>query len=142
MQAALELSEQAANNDEVPVGAVVVLDGRIIGTGSNAPISRNDSTAHAEMLAIRAACEHQQNYRLTGATLYVTLEPCPMCAGAIVHSRISRVVCATTEPRAGAGGSVMNILRHPQLNHRCEVEMGLYQQESSDMLRQFFRVRR
>lgn len=139
---ALALAKQAEQQDEVPVGAVIVMDGRIIGEGSNAPILNNDATAHAEVQAIRAACNQQNNYRLPDSTLYVTLEPCSMCAGAIVHARIARVVIAAREPRAGAAGSVLDVLNNDKLNHRCEVEFGLGGDESSILLKTFFKQRR
>jgi tRNA(adenine34) deaminase len=142
MARALELAAAAAAIGEVPVGAVIVSDSNIIGEAHNAPICNNDACAHAEVLAIRSACEAEQNYRLPNSTMYVTLEPCAMCAGALVHARVERVVIAAREPRAGAGGSVLNVLQHPQLNHRCEVEFGLMQQQSADMLKGFFRARR
>jgi len=142
MQYALSLANKAKAIDEVPVGAVLVRDGEIIGEGFNAPIANHDATAHAEIQAIRAAGQGQSNYRLPGSTLYVTLEPCAMCAGAIVHSRIERVVIAASEPRAGAAGSVMNILGHEQLNHRCLVEFGICEDESASLLKDFFKQRR
>jgi len=142
MQRAFELARQAESIGEVPVGAVLVSDNQIIGEGYNAPISTSDATAHAEINAIRNACAAESNYRLPNATLYVTLEPCAMCAGAIVHSRIERVVIATKEPRAGAAGSVLNVLQNEQLNHRCAVEVGLMQEQSASMLKAFFKSRR
>ena len=142
MARALELADQAQQLGEVPVGAVLVQDGKVIAEAHNRPISNNDPTAHAEIVAIRNACESQKNYRLPNTTLYVTLEPCAMCAGALIHSRVERVVIATQEPRAGAAGSVMNVLQHDQLNHRCEVEFGLMQAQSAAMLKAFFRSRR
>lgn len=142
MQRALALAEQAAEQQEVPVGAVIVLDDQIIGEGQNSPIGSTDTTAHAEINALRQACETVNNYRLPNSTLYVTLEPCAMCAGAIVHARVSRVVIATKEPRAGAAGSVLNILNHENLNHRCKVDIGLMQSEASQQLKQFFKARR
>jgi len=142
MARALELAHAAAELGEVPVGAVLVRDNRVIGEAHNAPISNNDACAHAEILAIRAACESQHNYRLPNTTLYVSLEPCAMCAGALVHARIERVVIAAKEPRAGAGGSVLNVLQHEQLNHRCDVEFGLMEEQSASLLKSFFRVRR
>ena len=142
MARALELAEAAAELGEVPVGAVLVRNDEIIGEAHNAPITNSDACAHAEILAIRAACQSQQNYRLPDTTLYVSLEPCAMCAGALVHARVSRIVVAAKEPRAGAGGSVMNILQHQQLNHRCDVEFGLMEQQSADLLKRFFRARR
>ena len=145
MQYALNLARQAQEFGEVPVGAVVIEHEpteRMIGEGFNQPILQKDSTAHAEIAAIRAACKTVDNYRLPNTTLYVTLEPCAMCAGAIIHSRISRVVIATQEPRAGAAGSILNVLENDKLNHRCVVQFGLMQKESSAMLKAFFKARR
>ena len=142
MTQALALADQAQLAGEVPVGALVVMDGVIIGQGFNQPISGCDPTAHAEIQAIREACRQQQNYRLPGATLYVTLEPCAMCAGAIVHARIQRLVFATTEPKAGAIVSTQQFLDQPQLNHRVCYESGLCQQQAGTMLSEFFRQRR
>ena len=142
MRRALELAEQAGVESEVPVGAVLVQDGRIAGQGRNRMIGTADPTAHAEMEALRAACRTAGNYRLPGAELFVTLEPCAMCAGAIVLARISRVVFSARDPRSGAAGSVFNVLDNAALNHRCEVQAGLLEQESVDMLRTFFQSRR
>lgn len=142
MQHALALAEQAQNLDEVPVGAVLVLDNKIIGEGSNRPINSNDPSAHAEINALRAAGQKLSNYRFPESTLYVTLEPCSMCAGALVHARVARVVIATKEPRAGAAGSILNILSHPALNHRCEVAYGLMEEQSSALLKSFFARKR
>ena len=142
MQYALSLASKASELGEVPVGAVLIRDNKIIGEGYNAPISNVDATAHAEIQTIRAACVTENNYRLPGSTLYVTLEPCSMCAGAIIHARIERVVISTKEPRAGAAGSVFNILENNQLNHCCAVQFGLCEQESAAMLRGFFKERR
>ena len=142
MTRALELASLAAAKQEVPVGAVLVRDGKLLAEGHNAPISSHDASAHAEIQVIRAACLSEQNYRLPDSTLYVTLEPCAMCAGALIHARVSRVVIAATEPRAGAAGSVLNVLQNEQLNHRCQVEFGLFAEKSSTMLREFFRARR
>ncbi len=142
MQRALELAANAGEVGEVPVGAVIVSDGEIVGEGANSSITTNDATAHAEILAIRDACDKLNNYRLPGATAYLSLEPCTMCAGAIVHARVARVVCATHEPRFGAAGSMSNHLQNSQLNHQCEVEFGLMQSQSSDLLKTFFRARR
>jgi len=142
MRHALQLATQAEAQGEVPVGAVIVQNNEVIGEGFNAPISRHDASAHAEIIAVRSACEAVKNYRLPESTLYVTLEPCAMCAGAIVHARIQRVVIATKEPRAGAGGSVLNVLQNSQLNHRCDVEFGVLETQSADMLRAFFRAKR
>jgi len=145
MRHALNLARQAQELGEVPVGAVVIENEpneRVIGEGFNQPIVQKDATAHAEIAAIRAACKKVNNYRLPNTTLYVTLEPCAMCAGAIIHSRISRVVVATQEPRAGAAGSALNVLENDKLNHRCIVQFGIMQKESSEMLKAFFRARR
>lgn len=142
MQRALQLARQAFEAGEVPVGAVVTVGDAIIGEGRNATIKACDPTAHAEVTALRAAAADQKNYRLPAATLYTTLEPCPMCAGAIVLARIARVVFATHDPRAGSGGSVFNLLQAGELNHRCEVETGLCAEQSANLLREFFRARR
>lgn len=142
MQRALELARRAEADGEVPVGAVVVLDGNIIGEGWNQPISGRDVTAHAEIMALRQACEQQQNYRLPGADLFVTLEPCVMCAGALVHARIRRLVYATAEPKTGAAGSCVDVFKLPNLNHRVHCESGLLGEQSCEMLRAFFRARR
>ncbi len=142
MQRALELATQAQSNSEVPVGAVLVRDGQVLGEGANAPISECDVSAHAELIALRHACKAEQNYRLPDTTLYITLEPCAMCAGAIVHARVARVVIAAKEPRAGAAGSIFNVLENDALNHRCEVEYGLLGEQSAEMLQGFFRAKR
>lgn len=142
MREALALAEQGAALGEVPVGAVLVLDGEVIGRGFNCPISRHDPSAHAEMVAIRDAALRLQNYRLPGSTLYVTLEPCSMCAGLIVHSRIQRVVYGTTEPKAGVAVSRGQFFDQAFLNHRVLVEGGLLAEQCSEMLSQFFRQRR
>jgi len=142
MQAALELARLAESEGEVPVGAVVVRDNEIIGRGANAPIARHDPTAHAEILALRDAAESAGNYRLTGSTLYVTLEPCPMCAGAMVHARIARLVYGCSDSRSGAAGSVFNLVSTQQLNHRMEVVGGVREDESRALLQAFFRARR
>jgi tRNA(adenine34) deaminase len=142
MSRALELAHQAQEVGEVPVGAVLVHEGAMIAEAHNRPITTNDATAHAEIIVIREACLTQKNYRLPNSTLYVTLEPCAMCAGALIHARVGRVVIATQEPRAGAAGSIMNILQHQDLNHRCDVEFGLMQEQSALLLKSFFRARR
>lgn len=142
MQAALELARHGAELGEVPVGAVLVQHGEIIGRGFNCPISRHDPSAHAEMVAIRAAAESVQNYRLPGSTLYVTLEPCSMCAGLIVHARIARVVFAASEPRAGMAVSQGRFFEQGFLNHRVMVEGGLLAEESGALLKAFFKARR
>jgi tRNA(adenine34) deaminase len=142
MHAAIANAESASAEGEVPVGAVVLLDGEIIGRGANRVIRDSDPTAHAEIVAMRAASQTLHNYRLTGATLVVTLEPCAMCAGAILHARIGRLVYAAADPKAGACGSVLGVMNHPKLNHHVEVEPGLMAEECGAMLQQFFRARR
>ena len=144
MRRALELARSAESAGEVPVGAVLVSnEGQIIGEGWNRPIDEHDPTAHAEIVALRAAAGSEGNYRLPGTTLYVTLEPCVMCAGAIVHARVQRVVFATVDPRAGAAGSTFDLLPSDErFNHYTQCEGGVLAQESADMLRRFFRARR
>ena len=142
MQRALELARRAADAGEVPVGAVVVAEGEEIGSGWNAPISEQDPTAHAEIRALRAAAARFGNYRLPGTTLYVSLEPCAMCAGAIIQSRVARVVYAAEDPRAGAAGSVFDVLTGGHLNHHPQCEAGLMAAEAGELLRGFFRERR
>ncbi len=142
MRHALLLAHRAAAEGEVPVGAVIVKDGELIAEGWNRPIGNHDPSAHAEMQAMREAGKRLQNYRLNGTTLYVTLEPCPMCAGAMVHARIGRVVFGAADPRTGAAGSVYNLLQTEQLNHRCEVTAGVLATECGQLLRNFFRARR
>ena len=143
MRRALKLAQRAAEAGEVPVGAVLVLDGKIIGEGWNQPIGSHDPSAHAEIVALRAAAGAQRNYRLPGTTLYVTLEPCPMCAGAIVHARVDRVVFAAVDPRSGAAGSTFDLLPSDErFNHCTGVEGGVMADESASMLRGFFRARR
>jgi tRNA(adenine34) deaminase len=142
MQRALELARRAEAEGEVPVGAVLVLDGAILAEGWNRPIAAHDPTAHAEIVALRAAAARLNNYRLLNTTLYVTLEPCAMCAGAIVHARIARVVYGAADPQAGAGGSVYNLLQSEALNHRVVVERGVLADVCGEQLRVFFRARR
>jgi tRNA(adenine34) deaminase len=142
MARALELARAAQDAGEVPVGAVIVKDGVIIAEGFNRPITGNDPTAHAEIIAMRAAAHAVGSYRLVNTTLYVTLEPCAMCAGAMVHARIQRVVFGATDPRAGAGGSVFNILQNAALNHRVEIESGVLADECGGLLRNFFIAKR
>jgi tRNA(adenine34) deaminase len=142
MRHALALAQRAEERGEVPVGAVLIRDDRIIGEGWNCPISARDPTAHAEIQAIRAAGQHVDNYRLGGATLYVTLEPCVMCAGAIIHARIQRVVFGASDPKGGAAGSVFNILPGNQLNHRVECQGGILAEACGTLLSIFFRARR
>ena len=143
MRRALQLAGHARDaENEVPVGALVVLDGEIIGLGWNRNITLNDPTAHAEIQAIRAAGEKIGNYRLVGATLYVTLEPCAMCSMALVHARVGRVVYGATDPKTGAAGSVFDTLISERHNHRIQVDGGLLAEEASSMLRDFVRSRR
>ena len=142
MRRALELARRAADEGEVPVGAVVVADGRIVGEGWNRPISSRDPTSHAETEAIRAAARVLDNYRFNGATLYVTLEPCAMCAGAILHARIGRVVFGAPDPKTGAAGSVVNLFAETRLNHHAAVEGGVLAEECGALLRAFFAARR
>lgn len=142
MQRALELAAQAASLGEVPVGAVVVIDGRIVGEGFNRPLDSADPTAHAEIEALRAAARTLGNYRLTGTTLYVTIEPCTMCAGALVHARVARLVYGAAEPRSGAVVSSAQVLDNPALNHRVAVTAGVLDQAAATLLRDFFRSRR
>lgn len=142
MLRALELARCGGALGEVPVGAVVVLDSEVIGEGFNAPISRHDPTAHAEIRAMRAAAERIGNYRLTGASLYVTLEPCAMCAGAMLHARISRVVYGAPDPKTGACGSVIDLFAQAQLNHHAQVLGGVLASECAAELRNFFQARR
>jgi tRNA(adenine34) deaminase len=143
MEHALVLARSAMAEGEVPVGAVVVSQGRIIGEGWNRPIGTHDPTAHAEIVALRDAAARLGNYRLSESTLYVTLEPCPMCAGAIVHARVRRVVYGAKDPKGGAAGSVFDLLPSDhRFNHRVEIEGGLMQQECSGLLKAFFRQRR
>jgi tRNA(adenine34) deaminase len=142
MAHALSLAKRAEQQGEVPVGAVIIDDNEILGEGWNQPIINNDPTAHAEIQALRAACQHRKNYRLPDATLFVTLEPCIMCAGAIVHARIGRVVFAAKEPKTGAAGSCFDIFNTAQLNHHVRCEQGVLAEQSSTLLRHFFRGRR
>lgn len=143
MRRALDLAVHARDtDDEVPVGAVIVRDGTLLGEGWNRSISTHDPTAHAEVMALRAAGQRIGNYRFPGSTLFVTLEPCAMCAMALVHARVARVVYATPDPKTGAAGSVFDTLVSPLHNHRIEVEHGLLGEESAALLRDFFRQRR
>jgi len=142
MALALDHAREAGRRGEVPVGAVVVRDGQVLGEGGNQPVGTQDPTAHAEIVALRAAALAAGNYRLTNATLYVSLEPCPMCAGAIVHARLAAVVYGAPDPRQGAAGSVFNLLDSPSLNHRARVTGGVLGDESAALLRDFFRDRR
>ncbi len=142
MQIALSLGRQAAQNGEVPVGAIVVKDGIVIGRGSNAPITLQDPTAHAEIIAMREAAQHIGNYRLVGCTLYVTLEPCAMCSGTIQHARVAKLVYGASDPKTGACGSVINLMNEPKLNHHCDVISGVLAQECGAVLTEFFKQRR
>src|SRR5216110_3754444 len=142
MRDALRLAEKARVSEEVPVGAVVVKDGKVISRGYNQVELLKDATAHAEMLALTAAEAAVGDWRLTDCDLYVTKEPCPMCAGAIVHTRIRRVIFGCTDIRAGAGGTVMNLLQMPALNHRCQITSGVLQTECASILQDFFRKKR
>ena len=142
MQLALEQARHAWALGEVPVGAVVVRDGTVIASGYNQPIGRHDPTAHAEIVALRAAADLLGNYRLPGCELYVTLEPCVMCSGAMMHARLARVVYGAPDPKTGACGSVVNLFEQEQLNHHTEVTGGVMAEECAGMLRAFFAERR
>lgn len=142
MRLALDLARQAANNSEVPVGAIVVQNGAVIGRGSNAPIQNHDPSAHAEIIALREAARHLGNYRLVDCTLYVTLEPCAMCSGAIQHARITKLVYGASDPKTGACGSVVNLMNEPKLNHHTEVVGGILAEECGALLSSFFKQRR
>jgi tRNA(adenine34) deaminase len=142
MREALAMAQQARLANEVPVGAVVVSNGEIIGRGFNAPISKNDPSAHAEIQALRDAAARIGNYRLADCTLYVTLEPCPMCAGAIMQARITRLIYGAADPKAGACGSVVNLFQESRLNHHTQVVGGVLADECGEKLRRFFAERR
>jgi tRNA(adenine34) deaminase len=143
LRAAIAEARAAERDGEVPIGAVIVRDGEIIARGQNRVLRDHDPTAHAEIVALRAAARAFANYRLPdGCTLYVTLEPCAMCAGAILHARVTRLVYAAPDPKAGACGSVLSVLNHPQLNHQVEVTSGLLADEAGELLTAFFRARR
>ena len=142
MRLALREAERALEHDDVPIGCVVVHDGEVIGVGRNERELRNDPTAHAEILALREAASRLGTWRVLDSVLYVTLEPCAMCAGAIVLARVPRVVYGTVDPKAGAAGSVLDVLAEPRLNHRPEVAGGLLAEECAELLRAFFRPRR
>jgi tRNA(adenine34) deaminase len=142
MLAALEQALMASERGEVPVGAIVVLNGTIVGRGFNQPIGSHDPTAHAEIVALRDAAQHVKNYRLTGATIYVTIEPCQMCVGAMVHARVARLVYGTTEPKAGAIESAMRAHEHPALNHRLEAIGGVLEEQCRAVMQNFFQERR
>lgn len=141
MKLALEAAEEADREDEVPIGAVLVLDGQVVARGHNAPIGRHDPSAHAEIMALRSACEWLKNYRVAGATLYVTLEPCLMCFGALTHARVERVVYGAPDPKVGVSRH-LKLIEEVRLNHRFSLEGGLLEGECREMLQQFFRRRR
>jgi tRNA(adenine34) deaminase len=142
MQAALAEAQLGSEAGEVPIGAVVVHDGKIVARGQNRALRDVDPTAHAEIVALRAAARAVGNYRLNGCALYVTLEPCAMCAGAMIHARLDRLVFAAADPKAGAAGSVLAVINHPRLNHQMQIEQGILAEESAELLRSFFRERR
>jgi len=142
MQQALDLARTAAQQNEVPVGAILVLDQQLLGSGFNQPISSNDPTAHAEIMALRQAAGHLQNYRLINTTLYVTLEPCPMCAFALLHARVQRVVYASQDPKTGAFGGAIDLLAAHRWNHQLKCEQGLLAEPCGQLLRDFFKARR
>jgi len=142
IEAALAEARRAAEAGEVPIGAVIVYDDEILARGQNRVLRDNDPTAHAEIVALREAAKLLGNYRLNGCTLYVTLEPCAMCAGAMIHARLDRLVYAAPDPKSGAAGSVLSVINHPQLNHQMQVEQGNRAEEAAELLRSFFRERR
>ena len=142
MRAALRECQKAVNSGEVPVGAVIVKDGKIIARGFNKNITATDPTAHAEIVALRRAAKKLGNYRLNDCTIYVTLEPCAMCASALVHARIKKIVYGAPDPKAGACGSIFNIARHEKLNHKIELSSGALEDECSKMLKDFFKSKR
>jgi tRNA(adenine34) deaminase len=142
MQRAFDLAKKAEAQDEVPVGAVIVYEDKIIGEGWNQPISANDPAAHAEIMALRDAGEKIGNYRLPNATIYVTLEPCTMCAGAIIHARLAKLVYSVDDPKTGACGSVFNLLQTEELNHKVEIEKGVMEEECRSLIRSFFKEKR
>jgi tRNA(adenine34) deaminase len=142
MRIAIELAQQAAAAGEVPVGAIVVKDGMVVGRGGNSPIDTHDPTAHAEIAALRDAAKNLGNYRLVGCLLYVTLEPCAMCTGAIQHARIARLVYGANDPKTGACGSVVNLMAEPKLNHHAEVTSGILASECGTLLSEFFSAKR
>jgi tRNA(adenine34) deaminase len=140
--AALVQASLAAEAGEVPIGAIIVHEGAIIAAGQNRVLRDSDPTAHAEIVAMRTAAVALNNYRLPGCTLFATLEPCAMCAGAMIHARLDRLVYAAPDPKAGAAGSVLEVLNHPRLNHQMQVEQGIGAEEAAELLRRFFRERR
>ena len=142
MRIALEEADVASVNGEIPIGAILVVGGRIIGRGHNRSIELSDPTGHAEMMALRDAGARAGNYRLPGTVMYVTLEPCPMCAGALLHARVDRLVFGIRDPKVGAAGSAMNLLESPLTNHRCQVIAGILEADCRNRLEQFFGLRR
>jgi tRNA(adenine34) deaminase len=142
MREALAEARAAADAGEVPIGAIAVIEGEIIGRGQNRVLRDVDPTAHAEIVALRSAARVVNNYRLTECELFVTLEPCAMCAGAMIHARLKRLVYAASDPKAGAAGSVLEVLNHPRLNHQTDVTSGVLEDECGELLREFFRQRR
>ena len=142
MRAALKSAKKAWENGEVPVGAVLVKDDEIISTGKNSPITRNDPTAHAEIIALREGSEKLKNYRLIDTTLYVTMEPCTMCMGAIIHARIKKLVFGTFDPRAGAAGSLFDFTKENKFNHNVEVKSGILESECRELIQAFFKKKR
>jgi len=142
MKAALKVAKKAWENGEVPVGAVLVMDDEIISTGQNSPISSNDPTAHAEIIALREGGEKLKNYRLIDTTLYVTIEPCTMCMGAIIHARIRKLVFGTFDPRAGAAGSLFDFTKENKFNHNVEVKSGILESECRELIQDFFKQKR
>ncbi|HEX4005244.1 MAG TPA: tRNA adenosine(34) deaminase TadA [Acidobacteriaceae bacterium] len=142
MRLALGEARAAGDAGEVPIGAVIVLDGEVVGRGQNRMLRDRDPTAHAEMVALRAAAAAVANYRLLDCELFATLEPCAMCAGAMIHARLARLILGAADPKAGAAGSVLEVLNHPRLNHKMAVTAGVLADECGELLRQFFRERR
>ena len=142
MELALAEARMAAEAGEVPVGALVINNGEIVGRAGNRNLRDHDPTAHAEILALRQAAQHLGNHRLTGCTLYATIEPCAMCAGAVIHARIARLVYGAKDPKAGAAGSILDVINHPRLNHKMEVVSGVLGERCSEILQDFFRRRR
>ncbi|MBU8908395.1 tRNA adenosine(34) deaminase TadA [Desertibacillus haloalkaliphilus] len=139
MKKAIEQAMLAGEKEEVPIGAIIVKDGHIIASAHNMRETSQQASAHAELLAIEQACKHEQSWRLPGCTLYVTLEPCQMCAGAVIQSRVDRVVYGASDPKAGCAGTLMNLLEDPRFNHRAEVVAGVLKGESAQLLKDFFR---
>ena len=142
MRCALDLAKDAILVDEVPVGAIVVLGSKVIGRGFNNTVGNHDPSGHAEIVALRSAARNLGNHRLVGASMYVTIEPCVMCAGAIVQARLAQLVFGATDPKAGAAGSVLNVLQHDQLNHRCEVVGGVLESECGALMKNYFEMKR